>query len=44
MDSRGVVTLFYKVHPPAPSDSGEGKVRTIDTVQTGGQPVNSQPR
>lgn len=29
MDSWGVFTLFYKVHSPIPSDSGEGKVPTI---------------
>ena len=36
MDSRGVFTLFYKVHSPTPSDSGEGKVRTIDNSSDGG--------
>ena len=29
MESWGVFTLFYKVHSPIPSDSGEGKVPTI---------------
>ena len=45
MGSRGGFTLFCEVHPPTPSDSGEGRVGAIDnsTVRGPASQLSASP-